>query len=65
MDAAGLTRILQAAPDRAPLFISERDNKPDDAILFDLPLDGAPEARVRNRILVQNPEALYGFAKSA
>lgn len=44
---------------------SERDNKPDDAILFDLLLDWAPEERVRTRILVQNPEALYGFAKSA
>jgi D-galactarolactone isomerase len=42
----------------------ERDNKPDDAILFDLLLDWAPEERVRNRILAQNPEALYGFAKS-
>ena len=44
---------------------SERDNKPDDAILFDLLRDWAPEERVRNRILVQNPEVLYGFAKSA
>jgi D-galactarolactone isomerase len=44
---------------------SERDNKPDDAILFDLLLDWAPDERVRNRILVQNPEMLYGFPKSA
>jgi D-galactarolactone isomerase len=44
---------------------SERENKPDDAILFDLLLGWAPEERVRNRILVQNPEVLYGFAKSA
>ncbi len=44
---------------------SERDAKPDDAVLFDLLLDWAPDERVRNRILVQNPEALYGFPKSA
>jgi predicted TIM-barrel fold metal-dependent hydrolase len=43
----------------------ERDNKPDDAVLFDLLLDWAPDERVRNRILVQNPETLYGFPKSA
>jgi predicted TIM-barrel fold metal-dependent hydrolase len=25
----------------------------------------APDEETRNRILVQNPEALYGFAKTA
>jgi D-galactarolactone isomerase len=40
-------------------------NKPDDAMLFDLMAQWAPDAAIRNRILVQNPEALYGFAKSA
>jgi predicted TIM-barrel fold metal-dependent hydrolase len=40
-------------------------NKPDDAILFDLLAQWAPEEATRNRILVANPEALYGFAKSA
>jgi predicted TIM-barrel fold metal-dependent hydrolase len=40
-------------------------NKPDDAMLFDLLAQWAPDAATRNRILVQNPETLYGFAKSA
>jgi predicted TIM-barrel fold metal-dependent hydrolase len=44
---------------------SERDTKPDDAVLFDLLLDWAPDEYVRNRILVQNPQTLYGFQKSA
>jgi D-galactarolactone isomerase len=34
---------------------------PDDAVLFDLLATWAPNEAVRNRILVQNPEALYGF----
>ena len=36
---------------------------PDDAILFDLLLTWAPDEAVRNRILADNPEALYGFGK--
>jgi D-galactarolactone isomerase len=39
--------------------------KPDDALLFDLLADWAPDDAVRNRILVQNAEALYGFPKTA
>jgi predicted TIM-barrel fold metal-dependent hydrolase len=39
------------------------DNKPNDAVLFDLMSEWAPQEATRNRILVQNPEALYGFAK--
>jgi predicted TIM-barrel fold metal-dependent hydrolase len=39
-------------------------NKPDDAVLLDLLTDWAPEEATRNRILVQNPEVLYGFPKS-
>ena len=34
-------------------------------MLFDLLLAWAPDENVRHRILVQNPAALYGFAKSA
>lgn len=41
------------------------NNKPDDALLFDLMAEWAPDEAVRNRILVQNPEALYGFGKPA
>lgn len=35
--------------------------KPDDATLFDLLAAWAPEEAARNRILVANPEVLYGF----
>jgi len=35
--------------------------KPDDALLFDLLSVWAPDAVTRRRILVDNPEALYGF----
>jgi predicted TIM-barrel fold metal-dependent hydrolase len=43
---------------------TEKD-KPDDAVLFDLLSMWAPDEATRNRILVQNPETLYGFGKSA
>jgi D-galactarolactone isomerase len=36
--------------------------KPDDAVLFDLVADWAPDERIRHRILVENPAKLYGFA---
>ena len=35
---------------------------PDDALLFDLLAQWAPEEAVRNRILVDNPAKLYGFS---
>ena len=38
-------------------------NKPDDAILLDLLAVWVPDQRLRNRILVENPEKLYGFAR--
>ncbi len=41
------------------------NNKPNDALLFDLLGEWAPDEAMRNRILVQNPEALYGFGKPA
>lgn len=37
--------------------------KPDDAVLFDLLSDWAPDATTRQRILVDNPATLYGFPK--
>ena len=40
-------------------------NKPVDALLLDLLAVWAPDEATRNRILVQNPEALYGFPKAA
>lgn len=36
-------------------------NPPDDAVLFDLLAVQAPDEAARQRILVENPEALYGF----
>jgi predicted TIM-barrel fold metal-dependent hydrolase len=39
-------------------------HKPDDAVLVDLLAEWVPDEPVRHRILVENPEALYGFAKS-
>jgi len=34
---------------------------PDDAVLLDLLLEWAPDERTRQRILFDNPQALYGF----
>ena len=36
---------------------------PDDAVLFDLLTEWAPDDATRNRILVTNPEKLYGFGR--
>ena len=44
---------------------SEREKKPDDAVLFDLLLVWAPDEKVRHRILVENPAVLYDYPKSA
>jgi predicted TIM-barrel fold metal-dependent hydrolase len=38
--------------------------KPDDAVLFDLLGDWVPDAATRQRVLVDNPAALYGFTKA-
>jgi D-galactarolactone isomerase len=43
---------------------TEKD-KPDDARLFDLVAEWAPDAATRERIFVTNPEALYGFERAA
>jgi len=61
--------FVKAAPERLvwgsdwPHPTMPNDNKPDDALLFDLLTEWAPDEATRNRILVQNPETLYGFAK--
>ncbi len=44
---------------------TERDAKPDDAVLFDLLVDWAPDEATCNRILVDNPAELYRFGKAA
>jgi predicted TIM-barrel fold metal-dependent hydrolase len=41
------------------------DHKPDDALLFDLLSEWAPNEADRHRILVENPETVYGFPKLA
>lgn len=60
---------LQAAPERMVWGSNwphpNEPTKPDDAILFDLLAEWAPREAIRHRILVENPETLYGFAKSA
>jgi predicted TIM-barrel fold metal-dependent hydrolase len=41
---------------------TEKTDKPDDAVLFDLLLAWAPDEATRTRILVANPAELYGFS---
>jgi predicted TIM-barrel fold metal-dependent hydrolase len=69
-DSSAVARAyVKAAPERMVWgsdwpHPSEQQVKPDDALLFDLLADWAPEEAVRNRILVQNAETLYGFPKA-
>jgi predicted TIM-barrel fold metal-dependent hydrolase len=70
-DMMGLAQAyVKAAPERM-LWGSDwphptvKGAKPDDAVLLDLLTDWAPEERTRRRILVENPETLYGFSKVA
>ena len=67
---AGSTAIARAFVKAAPERLvwgsdwphpSEKE-KPDDALLFDLLAEWAGDEPTRNRILVTNPEALYGFS---
>src|SRR6266700_3850025 len=63
--------FVKAAPERLvwgsdwPHPGMPNDNKPNDALLFDLLTEWAPNEATRNRILVRNPEALYGFTPSS
>ena len=58
---------VKAAPEQLvwgsdwPHPTEKAGSKPDDATLFDLMLDWAPDEAIRNRILVDNPAKLYGF----
>ena len=62
--------MLKAAPGQPgietgdwPYIRSRRvGKKPNDALLFDLLAQWAPDESVRNRILVENPAKLYGFS---
>src|SRR5262245_33202693 len=60
---------IKAAPQRM-VWASDwphptEKEKPNDAILFDLLAEWAPDAASRTAILVDNPASLYGFPKSA
>jgi predicted TIM-barrel fold metal-dependent hydrolase len=63
--------FIKAAPERVlwgtdwPHPSLDAAHKPDDAGLIDLFAEWAPDEATRRRILVENPEALYGFAKAA
>jgi len=70
---ADVTPLAQAYIDAAPERMvwatdwphpTEKTVKPDDAILFDLLSEWAPNEPTRHRILVENPELLYGFPAS-
>jgi D-galactarolactone isomerase len=60
---------VQAAPERLvwgsdwPHPTEKEDHKPNDAVLFDLLSEWAPNELTRRRILVDNPATLYGFSK--
>ena len=70
-DYADSTRVAQAYVKAAPerlVWGSDWPHptptvSPDDAVLFDLLTQWAPDEATRNRILVTNPEALYGFGR--
>ena len=68
-DVSAVARaFVESAPERVvwgsdwPHTTAE--STPDDAVLFDLLADWAPDETVRHRILVRNPERLYGFPES-
>jgi predicted TIM-barrel fold metal-dependent hydrolase len=68
-DSTAVARAyVKAAPDRLvwgsdwPHPTEQAKVLPDDAVLFDLLAEWAPDEAVRNRILVDNPAKLYGFA---
>jgi D-galactarolactone isomerase len=66
---ADVTKVAQAYVKAAPERMVWGSNwphpnetiKPDDAVLFDLLAQWAPDEPTRHRILVENPAELYGF----
>jgi D-galactarolactone isomerase len=60
---------VKAAPERLvwasdwPHPTQKENEKANDAVLFDLLAEWAPNEATRHRILVENPAALYGFSK--
>ncbi len=66
-DIAAIARAYIAAAPERMVWGSDwphptEEHKPDDAVLFDLLTEWAPDAATRQRILVGNPATLYGFA---
>jgi predicted TIM-barrel fold metal-dependent hydrolase len=71
---ADATKVAQAyvkaAPERMvwgsdwPHPTEPVDHKPNDAVLFDLLAEWAPDTAIRRRVLIENPEELYGFDKA-
>jgi D-galactarolactone isomerase len=61
---------VEAAPERLvwgsdwPHPTESSTHKPNDAVLFDLIGEWVSDEAVRRRVLVDNPEILYGFAKA-
>jgi predicted TIM-barrel fold metal-dependent hydrolase len=61
--------FAKAAPNRCvwgsdwPHPTEKADNKPDDALLFDLLATCVPDEGARKRVLVDNPAELYNFPK--
>jgi len=65
-DATALAQAYVAAAPERMVWGSDwphptEKSKPDDALLFDLLLQWAPDDATRRRILVDNPATLYGF----
>jgi predicted TIM-barrel fold metal-dependent hydrolase len=66
-----ITRVAQAYVQAAPQRMlwgsnwphPNETNKPNDALIFDLMARWAPDEATRRRILVENPENLYGFER--
>jgi len=59
--------LVTAAPERCvwgsnwPFPSSQPKAKPDPVLMLDIVKNWAPDEKLRHRILVENPEALYGF----
>jgi D-galactarolactone isomerase len=67
-EACAVARAYVAAAPERMVWGSDwphptEDHKPDDAALFDLLADWAPDERTRRSILVDNPATLYDFPK--
>ena len=68
-DAAKVAQAFVAAAPERMVWGSDwphptEKEKPDDAVLFDLLAEWVADAATRRRVLVSNPETLYGFPPS-